>query len=117
MATSFQMRVPDDEEAGSYSNVLAVWHSPHEFTLDFAVTLPATQDAQGNVAVPARVVARVKIPPTVAFDVVRAVNDNLTMYEQKYGSIRRPGDASPSYIPDDLRLLADDDREEDDDEQ
>ncbi|MEX2423409.1 MAG: DUF3467 domain-containing protein [Acidimicrobiia bacterium] len=99
------MRTPDDQEAGAYSNVLAIWHTPHEFTLDFAVTLPPMQDAQGNVTVPARIVARVKIPPTVAFDVVRTLNTNLTKYEAKYGPIQKPGGDPPMYIPDDLRLI------------
>jgi hypothetical protein len=36
------------------------------------------------------VVARVKIPVTVLFDVLRALNENMTRYEQVFGEIRRP---------------------------
>ena len=34
---SFALQVPDALEGGVYSNLVAVWHTPYEFTLDFAV--------------------------------------------------------------------------------
>ena len=37
---SFALQVPDALEGGVYSNLVAVWHTPYEFTLDFAVMLP-----------------------------------------------------------------------------
>lgn len=102
--TDFQIRVPDELEAGAYANFLSVWHTGHEFTLDFCVTLPpqTEQDpetGQAVVAVPARVSARVKVPPTLAFDIIRALNDNLGKYEDKFGLIRKPGDAQPLPFP------------------
>jgi hypothetical protein len=42
------------------------------------------------VRVDCRVVSRVKIPVTVLFDVLRALNENMTRYEQVFGEIRRP---------------------------
>ncbi len=44
-ATNFDVRVPGELEAGAYANFMAVWHTPHEFTLDFAVTQPAQVSA------------------------------------------------------------------------
>jgi hypothetical protein len=41
--------------------------------------------------VPSRVVTRVKIPVTLIFDVLRALNENMTLYEERYGEIQRPG--------------------------
>jgi hypothetical protein len=95
----FNVGVPDELEAGVYGNVLSIWHTPYEFTLDFASTQPpqVTQpegDEPGTVEVPCRVVSRVKIPPTVIFDVLRALNENMTRYEDSFGSIRRPGEGS-----------------------
>jgi hypothetical protein len=43
------------------------------------------------IRVPCRVVARVKLPVTVVFDLIRAVNENMTRYEQAFGEIQRPG--------------------------
>jgi hypothetical protein len=80
-----EMRVPEKLEAGAYANLLSVWHTHHEFTLDFATTLPSEGEVQ-----PARVVARIKLPPTVMFAVLRTLNENLTMFEQSYGVVSGP---------------------------
>jgi hypothetical protein len=97
-ATEFEVQVPPDMEPGVYANFLGVWHTAYEFTLDFAVTQPP-QPADDHVKVPCRVVSRVKVPVTVLFDVMRALNDNMTRYEETFGEIRRPG---PPPEPEDL---------------
>jgi hypothetical protein len=50
-----------------------------------------TEDPTSPARVPCRVVARVKIPVTVLFDVLRALNENMTRYESVFGEIKRPG--------------------------
>ena len=85
----FQFRVPPELEGGAYSNMVGVWHTPHEFTLDFSVTLPVAQTEQGMV-LPCQVVARLKVAPTLVFELMRALNENMTRYEQAFGEIRRP---------------------------
>ena len=93
--TTFPLQVPAELEAGVYANFLGVWHTAYEFTLDFAATQPAQiadpDDPDSPLVVGCRVVSRVKIPVTVAFDVIRALNENLTQYEQRFGEIARPG--------------------------
>jgi Protein of unknown function (DUF3467) len=93
--TEFQMLVAPELEGGVYANFLGVWHTGHEFTLDFASTQPPQvedpEDDQSLVRVPCRVVARVKVPVTVIFDVLRALNENMTRYETSFGEITRPG--------------------------
>jgi hypothetical protein len=89
---------------GVYANVLAIWHTAHEFTLDFLVSSqPAqpgeTPEGEPIVQVPQRLVARVRIPPGVIFDVLRALNENMTNYEQTFGQIHRPGEGPPTYPP------------------
>lgn len=91
---SFAFQLPDDLTGGVYSNVVGVWHTPYEFTLDFAVILPAQQVAgsEGNTQVtPCRVVSRVKIPPAVVFELMRALSVNERLYEEQIGPIPRPG--------------------------
>jgi len=91
---SLTLHVPDDLTGGVYSNVVAVWHTPYEFTLDFAVMLPAQQvpGSEGTPPVtPCRVVSRVKIPPDVVFQLMRALSVNERLYEQSIGPIPRPG--------------------------
>jgi hypothetical protein len=91
--TEFQVQVPPELEPGVYANFLGVWHSPYEFTLDFAVTQPP-EPGEDVLTVPCRVVARIKMPVSVIFDVIRTLNDNMTKYEQTFGEIHRP--ASPT---------------------
>ena len=89
-----RFEVPPEEAVARYANFLGVWHTPHEFTLDFAVTQrpqPADPDDAASPSVVAcHVVARVKIPVSVVFDVLRALNENMTRYEAAFGEIRRP---------------------------
>lgn len=100
------LKIDEAMEGGVYANIMSVWHSPYEFTLDFSVSSPAVpgEDAAGNqtVDVPARVVARVKIPPAVIFAVIRTLNERMTQYEQEFGPIREPGQGpdQPLYPPD-----------------
>jgi len=90
----FRIEVPPEELGGSYANFLSVWHTAHEFTLDFAVTQPPEPadpaDADSPIVVSCHVVSRVKIPVSVVFDVLRALNQNMTRYEGSYGVIERP---------------------------
>jgi Protein of unknown function (DUF3467) len=85
-----QINVPDDVAPGVYSNMVLVWHTPYEFTLDFAAIEPSESNR-----VPCRVVSRVRIPPTVIFDLMRALNENMSKYEGKFGEIRRLGGGEP----------------------
>ena len=80
-----QINVPPDQVAGSYSNVVGVWHTQHEFAIDFCVNQPY---AGGPGQVAAQVVSRVRIPPTIVFDLLRALNENLGQYESSYGPIK-----------------------------
>jgi hypothetical protein len=79
--------VPEDIKLGTYANFLVVSHSPHEFTLDFCQVLPGRENAK----VKAEVVSRVKVAPTVVGKIIRALNTNMTAYEDKYGLVREIG--------------------------
>ena len=90
--TNFNVQLPPELEGGTYANFLGVWHTGYEFTLDFAVTQPPVipEDEAEPITVPCRVVTRVKIPPTLIFDIMRALNENMTTYENTFGEIQRP---------------------------
>jgi hypothetical protein len=91
------MVVPPEVEVGVYANLLAIWHTQDEFTFDFAVKQPAqmaeSEDGTPVVHVPARVVARVRVPPGQVFEILKALNENMTHYERAFGEIRRPNQA------------------------
>ena len=103
---AFETHADPALEAGSYANALAIWHTGHEFTFDFLVSSAPVQAARSDqgeevIRAPHRLVARLRIPPTAVFDMIRTINENLTMYEQRFGQIRRPGSDAQLYPPED----------------
>jgi hypothetical protein len=90
--------------AGAYANSVAIWHTAHEFTLDFLVhaqppTQVAAPDGTQVIQAPQKLTARVHIPPGVIFDLLRALNENMTKHEEVFGPIKRPGSDTPLYPP------------------
>jgi Protein of unknown function (DUF3467) len=86
-------RSPSDVERGLYSNVLFTSHTGYEFTLDFASTQPVyglDENDDEVRGIPCRVVARIRIPVTIMFDVIRVLNAEMTRYESTFGEIRKP---------------------------
>jgi len=79
--------VDDDAKHGAYANFLVVSHGPHEFTLDFCQLLPSGEQGRVN----AEVVSRVRVAPTMVGQVLRALNTNLSNYEEKFGSVKAIG--------------------------
>src|SRR5262249_27305064 len=101
----FEPHADPELEAGAYANGLAIWHTLHEFTFDFFASSHPRQEARtadGEVVTraPHRLVARVRVPPTSVFDIIRTISQNLALYEQKFGPIRTPGADSPLSPPD-----------------
>jgi Protein of unknown function (DUF3467) len=88
----YDVQIPSDLEGGTYANFLGVWHTGHEFTLDFAVIQPSIvpENPTEPITVPCRVVSRVKIPPSLIFDIMRALSTNMTLYENTFGEIQKP---------------------------
>ena len=82
-----KIQVADGLKYGAYANFLVVSHSAHEFTLDFCQVMPTSEVGQ----VQAEVVSRLKVAPTMVGKVIRALNTNMTAYEDKYGLVREVG--------------------------
>lgn len=82
-----KISVGDDLKHGVYGNFLVVSHSAHEFTLDFCQIVPS----QGGGQVQADVVSRVKVAPTMVGRIIRALNTNMTAYEDKFGMVKEVG--------------------------
>lgn len=92
----FRIEVPEGVENGCYTNFLSIWSSPHDFTLDFAVTGQAEPGEPGGpLVVPARVVSRIKVPLTMAEDILRVIATQVSQFEEAAGRIRKPGDDRP----------------------
>jgi hypothetical protein len=75
------VEVPGDLEA-TYANMAVIRHSPSEMVIDFIRQMPDQPRA--------KVYARVVMTPINAKLLHRALGENLTAYEGKFGEIRTP---------------------------
>lgn len=73
------LHIPEDRLEGTYADFVSVWHSRDVFVLDFAVLAQPTTPQQLN----ARVVSRVRIPPTQVFEIMKALEQQLTAWENE----------------------------------
>lgn len=88
--TRINMNLPAEQEAGAYANFAGVWHGADGFVLDFAVVTqppqPGSDAGQAVTQVNARVVSRVRIPTSQAWELMRALNEQLTQWENEFGT-------------------------------
>lgn len=82
--SDFEFFVPPELELGVYANAVTAWYSGYDFTLDFAVERPPSVDETHLLA------ARVRLPASLMFEVIRTLNDKLTEYEREFGDIVPP---------------------------
>jgi hypothetical protein len=75
------IHLPEDHHAGAYADFVSVWHTNDVFVLDFAVLTQPTTPAQLS----ARVVSRVRIPPAQVFEIMKALEQQLTKWESERG--------------------------------
>jgi hypothetical protein len=81
--TQINIELPGDLDA-VYSNFAIINHSPSEIVMDFARLLPNVPKAKIN--------TRILMTPLNAKLLLKALQDNLAKYEEKFGEIRLPSD-------------------------
>ena len=75
---NIQIKVSDEVLKGVYSNNVMISHTQSEFLMDFM-----------SIFHPAGILgARVIISPNHAKRIVKALQNNITMYENKFGEIK-----------------------------
>jgi len=82
--TQINIEIPAELEA-VYSNFAIINHSPSEIVIDFARLLPNMPKA--------KVHARILMTPLNAKLVLKALQENLAKYEEKFGEVRMPSEA------------------------
>lgn len=73
-----EVKVTDDVFMGRYANLMRVGHTPNEFILEFA-------NAIGSKGI---AVARLFISPGHLKRIIKALNENLKGYEDRFGEVR-----------------------------
>jgi hypothetical protein len=94
--TRLALNLPSEHETGVYASFAQIWHDNDGFIVDFAVpTMPPTQQHDENgkpfVLAPAKVVSRIRMPASQAWEFMRALNAQLTMWEREHGQQDRSG--------------------------
>ncbi|MBL8784174.1 MAG: DUF3467 domain-containing protein [Deltaproteobacteria bacterium] len=85
---SIHVHLEENRVAGDYVNMARIFHNQTEFVMD-AMFLPP----QSNTA---KVMSRLVMSPIHAKHLMRALSQNISMYEQKFGEIQLAPPGSPS---------------------
>ena len=95
---SQQIKIEIDETVGQgeYVNFAITTHSPAEFVIDFFRILPGINNA--------KVKSRIIMSPVHLKTLVKALQDNISKYEDKFGEIvvKTDGNSPKFNLPDDV---------------
>lgn len=86
-AGQIKITVPEELSLGTYANFASIVHNFAEFVIDFGRIVPAREDV--------RVVARLVMTPVHAKQLLRALTENIAIYEQNFGEIPQ----GPAQLP------------------
>jgi hypothetical protein len=87
----FDVEISPELEGGVYADFASLWHTPDAFVIDFAALrhrpyVESDRSTGEETAVaPTRVVARIKIPPRQVWELMRALEKELTEWEDETG--------------------------------
>ena len=84
-----QINLPADHNAGVFADFVRAWHTKDAFVLDFATLIQPPHSEGESVVLDAAVVARVRIPPAQVFELMKALEQQLSAWEKENGQ-RRP---------------------------
>jgi hypothetical protein len=79
-----EIQIQPETVPGVFSDTVLIWHNEHGFTLDF-MSQRAPDDPGLLIA------ARVRVPPSVIFQIARAIAQNVDQYEKRFGKISAGG--------------------------
>ncbi len=74
------IEIGEKEAEGIYSNLAILTHSPAEFIIDFTRIVPGVPKA--------KVLSRIITTPQHAKMLMKALQDNIKRYEEKFGEIK-----------------------------
>lgn len=87
----FDVEIVPELEGGVYADFASLWHTPDAFVIDFAALRhrPYVESdratGEETAVAPTRVVARIKIPPRQVWELMRALEKELTEWEDETG--------------------------------
>jgi hypothetical protein len=85
----FDIEISPEVEVGVYADFASLWHTSDSFVIDFATlrrppfAAPDPESGQPTAVLPARIVARVRIPPAQVFEFMKALEQQLSAWEKE----------------------------------
>ncbi|MDR2974030.1 MAG: DUF3467 domain-containing protein [Propionibacteriaceae bacterium] len=78
-----QLALPTGQSAGVFADFVRAWHTKDSFILDFAsyVEPPVRDEQADDIVQQSTVVSRVRIPPSQVFELMKALEQQLTAWE------------------------------------
>ncbi|MDR0959699.1 MAG: DUF3467 domain-containing protein [Propionibacteriaceae bacterium] len=98
----FQMALPPQQAAGVFADFIRAWHTKDSFILDFAAfTEPAVlNETTDELVHTSSIVARVRIPPSQVFELMKALEQQLSAWEKEQGRApSQPGQTGNTETP------------------
>jgi len=84
----FQINIPQKLTPGVYADFIRAWHTKDAFVLDFANLVEPVRAEDDTMLVNATVVSRVRIPPSQVFELMKALEQQLSAWEKETGQGR-----------------------------
>ncbi len=75
--------MPEGAAIGVYADFVSVWHTNDIFILDFAALVRPPQATTDGVEADVQVVSRVRIPPGQVFEIMKALEVQLSAWESE----------------------------------
>lgn len=96
----FAINLPPENIEGHYADFAGVWHTPETFVLDFSAVSGPPQAVENEAGqkvaqIKAQIVTRVRIPASQAFEVMKALNAQLSLWETEQAAARQARGEQP----------------------
>jgi len=80
-----QLNLPVDRAGGVYADFVRAWHTRDGFILDFAAYTdpPIRDETVDDIVQQSTVVSRVRIPPNQVFELMKALEAQLSLWESE----------------------------------
>ena len=80
-----ELALPTDKSTGVFADFVRAWHTRDCFILDFSAYMepPMRDDASNDIVQKSAVVSRVRIPPAQVFELMKALEQQLSTWESE----------------------------------
>lgn len=76
--------MPSDLAAGVFADFIRAWHTQEAFVLDFAAFADPPRAEEDRTILDATIVSRVRIPPSQVFELMKALEAQLSAWEKEH---------------------------------